>query len=181
MKNPISVSLSIIIILHSTLFAQKYIKTDESQVTDIKNFLKISSEISKIRQSRLISIEEFNKMSQEKDTIILDSRSAKSFKEIHLKGAINVNFSDFTEAKLKKVIPNKKTKILIYCNNNFISKISSLIDKSLPLALNIPTFINLHEYGYENVYELKDRIPDVDDRVELVGEIKFNKQEEANK
>ena len=66
------------------------------------------------------------------------------------------------------MIPDKNTRILIYCNNNFISKRRSLLDKSLPLALNIPTFINLYGYGYKNVYELKDRIPDVDSRVDLV-------------
>ena len=48
----------------------------------------------------------------------------------------------------------------------------SLLDKRRPLALNIPTFINLYGYGYENIFELKDRIPDVDERVRLVGEEK---------
>ena len=111
-------------------------------------------------------------MSEEEGTIILDSRSAKAFQKVHVKGAINVNFSDFTEEKLKKIIPSKETRILIYCNNNFISEMESLLDKRRPLALNIPTFINLYGYGYENIFELKDRIPDVDERVRLVGEEK---------
>ena len=37
----------------------------------------------------------------------------------------------------------------------------------LPLALNIPTFINLYGYGYDNIYELKDYMDEEDDRVQF--------------
>lgn len=37
----------------------------------------------------------------------------------HVKGAINLNFADFTQENLAKIIPDFDTKILIYCNNNF--------------------------------------------------------------
>lgn len=162
----------VLVQLQSSLIAQQGSESSEEQATDINSFLTMSNKISKIRQTRLISIQEFNKMSEEEGTIILDSRSAKAFQKVHVKGAINVNFSDFTEEKLKKIIPSKETRILIYCNNNFISEMESLLDKRRPLALNIPTFINLYGYGYENIFELKDRIPDVDERVRLVGEEK---------
>ena len=86
------------------------------------------------------------------------------------KGAVHLNFSDFAEEKLEKVIPSKETRILIYCNNNIDSPLEALADKSLPLALNIPTYINLFGYGYQNVYELATRVADVRLAEQLEGE-----------
>ena len=71
-----------------------------------------------------------------------------------MKGAVHLAFTDFTEEALAKVIPDKKVKILIYCNNNFTGEQANFADKRAPVALNIPTFINLHAYGYTNVHEL---------------------------
>ena len=48
------------------------------------------------------------------------------------------------------------TRILIYCNNNFTDNVAPVMVKRIQLALNVPTFINLYGYGYENIYELKD-------------------------
>ncbi|HEX2627597.1 MAG TPA: rhodanese-like domain-containing protein, partial [Chitinophagaceae bacterium] len=86
----------------------------------------------------------------------------------HIKGAIHLNFSDFTEKNLAALIPNKNTKILIYCNNNFSDDQGNFPTKSagpatpaalpITLALNIPTYINLYGYGYRNVYELSQTV-----------------------
>jgi len=39
--------------------------------------------------------------------------------ELYVKRAINLSFSDIAIESLKKTIPDKKARILIYCNNNF--------------------------------------------------------------
>jgi hypothetical protein len=52
------------------------------------------------------------------------------------------------------VIPAKDTKVLIYCNNNFENERANFRSKAPAVSLNIQTFINLHAYGYTNVYEL---------------------------
>ena len=52
-------------------------------------------------------------------------------------------FSDFTDEKLAKVIPEKTTRILIYCNNNFSDNVNPIMLKRIELALNVPTFVNL--------------------------------------
>ena len=44
-----------------------------------------------------------------------------------------------------------------------------MVTKAAPLALNIPTFINLHGYGYGNVWELADVIGMDDPGVGWVG------------
>ena len=58
-------------------------------------------------------------MSQEEGAIILDARSKEKFDILHIKGALNLSFPDIDVESLKKHLPNKDTKILIYCNNNF--------------------------------------------------------------
>ncbi|MCH2458294.1 MAG: rhodanese-like domain-containing protein, partial [Henriciella sp.] len=60
-------------------------------------------------------------------------------------------------------------RILIYCNNNFADDIAPVMLKRAPLALNIPTFINLHGYGYTNVYELGELVSTSDPDVNWVS------------
>ena len=78
---------------------------------------------------------------------------------------MHLNFSDFTAAKLAAVIPDKNTRILIYCNNNLEDDSQNFPAKSMPLALNIPTFINLYGYGYTNIYELSSLVSVTDPRL----------------
>lgn len=139
---------------------------------DYPGFVNLANDVRAIRQQRRIPIETFNEMARDKDTIILDTRSKAAFDATHVKGAIHLNFSDFTASKLAKVIPSKNTRILIYCNNNFVvakELMPQLESKGPRLALNIPTFVNLHGYGYKNVYELADALKVDDKRIELVG------------
>lgn len=122
---------------------------------DYSGFLNLSEELQTYREARRIDISTFAAMLEEEDVLLLDSRSAAAYQAVHVKGATHLNFSDFTEEKLASIIPDKNTRILIYCNNNFTNGGPFLVLKAPPLALNIPTFINLYGYGYENIYELK--------------------------
>ncbi len=123
---------------------------------DFPGFVRLSDSVLSIRNARLIDQATFLAFSEAPNTIILDTRSKAAYDDIHVQGAIHLNFSDFTEGKLTDVIPSKDTRILIYCNNNFISPLQALASKRAPLALNIPTFINLYGYGYHNIFELDD-------------------------
>lgn len=124
---------------------------------DYDRFLELSARLADARQAHLINLATFTEKAGEPDAIILDTRSAEAFRLGHIKGAINLPFSDFTSEKLSKVLGNAETRqILIYCNNNFSDNVEPIQLKSAPLALNIPTFINLHGYGYTNVWELGD-------------------------
>lgn len=129
-------------------------ETPEAQI-DYDGFLGLSGEIAAYRQSRLVDLETFNAMKAEPGTILLDTRSSEAFHMGHIDGAVNLNFSDFTDDKLAKVLGDKSTRILIYCNNNFSDNVAPVMLKRMELALNVPTFINLYGYGYENIYELK--------------------------
>lgn len=136
---------------------------------DYPGFLEISEDVMAVRATRLVSLERFNDMAGEPNTIILDTRSAEAFAMGHIEGAVHLNFSDFTDEKLAQVVGDKDTRILIYCNNNFSDDIAPILLKRAPLALNIPTFVNLYGYGYENVYELADLVSIEDPEVNWVS------------
>lgn len=133
---------------------------------DFPGFLEVSEEVFDYRNARRIEVDTFLEMARDPDTIILDTRSKDKYELIHITGARHLNFSDFTEESLAKVIPSKDTRVLIYCNNNFFTGNDSaegtfrrgFTTKSPNLALNIPTFINLYGYGYKNIYELKPAV-----------------------
>lgn len=142
----------------------------ENPQIDYRKFIELASENEKVRQAHRVKVTRFVSMAAEPGTIILDTRSKSAFDEVHVRGAVHLNFSDFTDEKLTKVIPNKSTRILIYCNNNFLpNKLKSLMLKRVELALNIPTFVNLRGYGYENVFELADVVALDNPHLKLAG------------
>lgn len=137
---------------------------------DYAGFLRLTEELAEYRQGRLISLDEFTAKAKQQDAIILDTRSVAAFEQGHIDGAINIPFSDFTEEKLVKILGDKSRPVLIYCNNNFRDNIPPIRLKMAPLALNIPTFINLYGYGYKNIYELNGVTHIADPRARWTGE-----------
>jgi hypothetical protein len=125
---------------------------------DMEGFLRVSARAAKHRESRRLSEEEFIRMSHEAGTLILDARSRQKFEELHVKRAINLSFPDIAVESLKKTIPDKKTRILIYCNNNFRNAEGPFPSKLPSASLNLSTYIALYNYGYRNIYELADTL-----------------------
>jgi hypothetical protein len=121
---------------------------------DMRGYLRVASEAAEYRETRRLTEEEFIQMSKESGTLILDARSAEKYRELHIKGAINLSFPDITVDSLKTVFPDKNTRILIYCNNNFVGAERPFPTKAPAASLNISTYISLYSYGYRNVYEL---------------------------
>ena len=157
---------------------------------DFNAYEKLTSEVREYRKSHLVNLDDFLKMSREKGVIILDTRSDSMYASKHVKGAVHLNFSDFTQFNLARIVPSMDTKILIYCNNNFDKDQQNFATKTVvpqmvadrdvkpvTLALNIPTFINLYGYGYRNVYELSELVSVNDPRIEFEGKWGFKKKE----
>jgi phage shock protein E len=76
--------------------------------------------VAPLRESRLLSEEQFMRMAREPGTVVLDARSERMYARRHVIGAVNLSLPEFTDATLARVIPSKATRVLIYCNNNFI-------------------------------------------------------------
>jgi hypothetical protein len=117
-------------------------------------FLADARQANAIRESRRLTEHQFLQAMSEPGVVLLDARSASKFKLRHLKGAVNLSLPDFTAEELGRIIPTKNTKVLIYCNNNFLGSPASFPSKAPGASLNISTFVNLTTYGYTNVYEL---------------------------
>ena len=169
--------------------------------TGFSKFLKVAREVEGIRNERLLSEEKFLRMASEEGTVILDCRSEKKFATCHIEGSLNLPFSEIDRESLRELIPDKKSRILIYCDNNFVSQVRTEdakkkeseaktpviemkggstakievikefvyptdydppeIPKDSGFELNIPSFITLYGYGYENIFEFKGVIEPV--------------------
>ena len=146
---------------------------------DFDAFEQLTKEVNEYRKDRLLNLDDFLKYAQDSNTIILDTRSTEMYNRKHVKGAVHLDFTDFTQANLDRLIQTTEKRILIYCNNNFdddeIRFATKMYvpmvkkEKQLTLALNIPTFINLYGYGYRNVYELADLVSVYNSKIEFEG------------
>ena len=121
---------------------------------DMPGYLRVAAEAAEHRESRRLTETDFIRMSREPGTVILDARSSEKYNELHIKGALNLSFPDITVESLKRTLPDKSTRILIYCNNNFVGAEQPFPTKMPTASLNISTYIALFNYGYRNVYEL---------------------------
>ena len=137
---------------------------------DYLGFQTLTGSVRDYRAGRLISWARFETLAKRHDTLILDARSADAFAAGHIRGAVNLPFTDFTAASLAQTIGRRDRPILIYCNNNFANDKAPVMMKAAALALNIQTFINLVGYGYPNVYELGEVIDYTDAKVGWVSE-----------
>ena len=141
------------LLISSTAYAHAPEAAANGQI-DYEGFATNVREVGAVRESRRVSEAEFMRMAGEPGTVVLDARSERLFKLRHVQGAMNLAFTEFTEATLARIIPSRSTRILIYCNNNFTGAPESLPVKAVASALNLSTFVSLYTYGYRNVYEL---------------------------
>ena len=87
--------------------------------------------VGELRQLQRVTEDDFIRMASDPATVILDARSARMFARLHVKGARNLSLPDMTEKELARVIPSKSTRILIYCNNNFLNEPLAFATKKL--------------------------------------------------
>ena len=146
---------------------------------DSQGYLATAEQVETTRASRRIDEASFIRMAQEPNTIILDARSHVHYQNLHIKGSVNLPYTEFSEQTLSGMIPDKDTRVLIYCRNNLTqttpirkqttsSKIEAIREFPYPTefdppkipnaGLNIPTFITLHTYGYRDVWELDSQV-----------------------
>lgn len=121
---------------------------------DYRKFQNIVNSSAEEREVKRLTEEDFLKMIQDEEVVLLDARSESRYKLRHIKGAISLPFTEFTKESLSKIIPNMNSKILIYCNNNFTGSPEAFASKAPAASLNLSTFISLKAYGYKNIYEL---------------------------
>ena len=238
MKSLSILSVSVCCLLSNLVFDNNFVsKVSDVLVTNEKpkveshieydGFLDLCKEVKDHREERLVNWETFLEFADDPNTMILDTRSREKFELSHIKGAVNLPFTEFTVSELFNLTGyDNEKRILIYCNNNFIgdrvayelkgnpikiatnrksnskrksksrksrstektnsriglgsyfnhlpddiskdkllNNYKSLVGSGPSLALNLPTYITLYGYGYQNVYELADLLHVRDDKV----------------
>ena len=135
----------------SVIFGQNSIP---NPLIDYPGFQKIVDTADKERESRRLTEDQFLKMCADPDAVVLDARSAAMYRLRHIKGAINLPFTEFSATSLAGIIPNKDVNILIYCNNNFLNDPVAMFSKVATASLNLSTYTSLKSYGYDNISEL---------------------------
>ena len=144
----------VIILAASCFCAQAKEAPIPNRMIDYQGFLKNASAVGQLRKERRITEAEFVRMASEPGTIVLDARSDSKFALLHVKGARHLSLPAVTASELAKIVPDKSSRLLIYCNNNFENEPRALPGKMATASLNLYTFNTLYSYGYRNVYEL---------------------------
>jgi Rhodanese-like domain len=127
----------------------------DNRLIDYKAFTSQVAAVGELRQTHRVGEAEFLRMAADTATVVLDARSREKYDLLHVKGARHLSLPDMTEQDLARVIPDKQTRILIYCNNNFLNAPEAFPAKAPSASLNLHTFNALYSYGYRNVFELK--------------------------
>jgi len=138
----------------SALVAHAQTNNIPNRLIDYDTFLVHAADVGRLRNERRVTEEQFIQMSAEPGTIVFDARSDDKYEKLHIQGAKHLSFPEITADELAKVFPDKATRILIYCNNNFLNAPMAFAAKAATASLNIHTFNTLYSYGYTNVYEL---------------------------
>ncbi len=129
-------------------------ETIPNRLIDYQEFQKIVVVSASERESHRLTEAQFLKALADKSVVLLDARTASKYELRHIRSAVNLPFTDFTAETLAKVIPARGTKILIYCNNNFVGSPVAFASKAPAASLNLSTYTALRSYGYTNVFEL---------------------------
>jgi phage shock protein E len=140
-----------------------------NRLIDYSSFEKHVGVVGELRDSRRVSEEEFLRMAAEPGTVVLDARSREKFDLLHVRGARNLSLPDITAEELARIIPSKDTRVLIYCNNNFVNEPRAFPTKAPAASLNIHTINVLYAYGYLNVFELGPLLDVRQTRIEFEG------------
>jgi hypothetical protein len=130
----------------------------DNPAIDMPAFLMLTEEAAALREKHRVTEAEFLRLSRQPDTIVLDARSQEKYDLLHVRGALHLDFSDIAVASLESLIPDRATRILIYCNNNFSGAEDPFPSKLPAASLNLSTFVALYTYGYRNVYELGPQV-----------------------
>jgi hypothetical protein len=149
----IAIALSLLAAAASGTLAAEAPSTANPAI-DMNGYLRVANEAAWQRESHRLSEAQFIRMSKEPGTVILDARSREKYDQLHVKGAINLSFPDIAIQSLERALPDKRARILIYCNNNFRNAEGPFPSKLPSAALNLSTYIALYGYGYQNVFEL---------------------------
>src|SRR5256885_779032 len=120
--------------------------TMQNPAIDMPGYLTVAHEAAEHRLTHRVTEEQFIEIATRPDAVILDARSSEKYRELHVRGAVNLSFPDITAASLATVIADPNAPVLIYCNNNFLNAQGPFPGKLATASLNLSTYIALFNY-----------------------------------
>ena len=162
-------SAHLVALLFSVAAANAQTNAIPNRLIDYETFLSKAGEVGMLRAERRVTEQQFLNMSSQSETVVFDARSDDKYQRLHIKGARHLDFAEITADNLARLIPSRSTRVLIYCNNNFLNEPAAFATKAPAASLNIHTFNTLYNYGYTNVYELGPLIDIRKTRLEFEG------------
>ncbi len=136
---------------------------------DYPGFQRLVAESGPVREAHRLDEAAFLEMTKQPGVVILDARTAERYRLLHIAGAVNLPFTEFTAESLAAVIPTADTPVLIYCNNNFADRLDAFPSKIAVVSLNVSTYTSLRAYGYTRVYELGPLLRVAESRLPFAG------------
>lgn len=120
-----------------------------ADVIDYSVLANNSAALAGMRRQRTVDVDGFLDMIGDENTVLLDVRPSWEYRCAHVKGALNMSVADITADSMKRIAPERDTRIVIYCSNSVYSTPMRRI------ALTSMAFPVLFELGYSNVYQLQ--------------------------
>jgi len=136
---------------------------------DYEGFERIVHVSKEERESHRLSEAQFLERMRQAGVLVLDARTESRYRLRHIRGAVNLPFTEFTAQSLAAVAPDRDAPILIYCNNNFRDSPLAFAPKAATASLNLSTYTALKAYGYTNVYELGPLLAVAQTRIPFEG------------
>jgi hypothetical protein len=136
---------------------------------DYEGFERIVHASKDERESHRLSEAQFLERMRQAGVLVLDARTESRYRLRHIRGAVNLPFTEFTAQSLAAVAPDRDAPILIYCNNNFVDSPLAFAPKVATASLNLSTYTSLKAYGYTNVYELGPLLAVAQTRIPFEG------------
>jgi phage shock protein E len=141
----------------------------ENPRIDYPGFQRLVIESGPIREAARLTEEAFLEMMKQPGVVVLDARTGERYRRLHIAGAVNLPFTEFTAEALAGVIPALDTPVLIYCNNNFADRLDAFPTKAIVVSLNVSTYTSLRAYGYTRIYELGPLLRVAESRLPFAG------------
>lgn len=146
------VALAAIILMHGALKAGAQTQAAKDAPAQLPphikalEYLQYHKEAEKIdEREHTVDLDRFLELRKKKGTVVLDLRSPEEYAQSHIEGAIQFG-ADISKEKLEKVIPSKRTTVLLYCANSLMpTRMIALTNVSLPQFVL---------QGYEKTYKL---------------------------
>ena len=136
---------------------------------DYPAFQRLVAEAAPVREAHRLDEDAFLTFMRKPGVVVLDARTESRYRRLHIAGAVNLPFTEFTAEALAAVIPAFDTPVLIYCNNNFADRLDAFPTKAPAVSLNVSTYTSLRAYGYTRVYELAPLLRVAESKLPFAG------------